>query len=978
MTRGLVLELVLRAPGLAQGLSPLSYPPLEWASSGEAYPEAVWSSVWTTTKYPGDRLSHGYLRSVSENKFMFRVQWTTLLTFCILVTSSLHQNLAPHGMDRSPLSHLTARLALNTMTDMELQRYGACVRRDAVDGSLRIQYSFESLGSRSVFQDTLPARASSELSPLIFQQGGFADFDFLARLLYQLSNHMVSLYTDEDIRRFLHTIFARFPESFLETLFQIDLPTIKAAWQELISLTLGIRSLDIYRYLIRVGPSLPSWSEGTLEDQFMAAIEVGAADIAAQILQFSISSQRLVDLYELVRRAVASGPKWTWSFETSLLCVRTFLKYSVGARTTQNWTTSALSFLLEKRRMTLEKNKHNNEHDTGPADLESYIGLVHALLRQGADVDAPDPSVQLEKYSPEVGQKLASWRTLLDISYFIHPQLHDILRKFTKFPRDTTRLVDAIRAATEGKDEFLIYIDSRRFDCPEERVWFLELVIEYFSSRPCPTETSYEVWEAALAAGARPDLLTIRCNDTGSRFPPGDLERWTPVYKLLEAVGRTGAAKTASRAGVDDSLLRLIALFISRGAIPRKATLYLATQLKLLKFFAERGVSISKVGPDGVSIAASRGDYETVDFLYSVGFDITPHEPQLQYLEHLIYGGDFRPPFEPVPTQEMVDYVWSLHATSGLPASSKAHELFYLILGTIGIYPGHEHAHRLERCKHLVSTSGLDLSYQPDAYYHTILEAAASGFRNTSYRDSNIALFNYLLQQGAPTSPDVLATLIESGAPEEVINSMLEAGVDLMSPGSGITPLAASIQRGDMKLVHRLLHRGAKIDMAASSRGETLLHLACHSLGYAPPTQAFEILQFLVNLGIDVNSGENEVPLHIAARLGHLEAVMFLLEKGAKVDKRGRIEVWTDPREYVGTNAIDEAARNGRLDVVQLLLNVGATSVHPGKSGYRGAIRKARIGKYSAVIDLIRSHVEFIWGDQGTAMIYDDDPTCFR
>lgn len=86
-------------------------------------------------------------------------------------------------------------------------------------------------------------------------------------------------------------------------------------------------------------------------------------------------------------------------------------------------------------------------------------------------------------------------------------------------------------------------------------------------------------------------------------------------------------------------------------------------------------------------------------------------------------------------------------------------------------------------------------------------------------------------------------------------------------------------------------------------------------LFYATEAGALDLVDALLYMGFSPNSfKEYELPLHCAAREGHLEIVRRLLDAGAKVNALG---------ENISTPLMDAAAA-GHADLVQLLLDRGA------------------------------------------------------
>eukprot|EP01114_Cavostelium_apophysatum_P001950 TRINITY_DN11707_c0_g1_i1.p1 TRINITY_DN11707_c0_g1~~TRINITY_DN11707_c0_g1_i1.p1 ORF type:complete len:526 (+),score=54.31 TRINITY_DN11707_c0_g1_i1:62-1639(+) len=109
-----------------------------------------------------------------------------------------------------------------------------------------------------------------------------------------------------------------------------------------------------------------------------------------------------------------------------------------------------------------------------------------------------------------------------------------------------------------------------------------------------------------------------------------------------------------------------------------------------------------------------------------------------------------------------------------------------------------------------------------------------------------------------------------------VIDALLSAGADVNAVASGgETPLHCASREGHVEAVNYLLQRNANVH-AVSSYKETPLHRAmnCHK-------NRSSVIKLLLAAGADVNAGENQKPLHIAALSGDLISTEFLLANGA-------------------------------------------------------------------------------------------------
>jgi uncharacterized protein len=150
----------------------------------------------------------------------------------------------------------------------------------------------------------------------------------------------------------------------------------------------------------------------------------------------------------------------------------------------------------------------------------------------------------------------------------------------------------------------------------------------------------------------------------------------------------------------------------------------------------------------------------------------------------------------------------------------------------------------------------------------------------------------------APNFPWMITTdplplikkLLDAGAdPNAVINSTPRAR---MREGSPRIVFATALMRaafaGDIELVKLLLAHGANPHIISSDR-ETTLMAACGTgfiNGYhrqRTPAERLEVVKLLIDLGEDVNAADSYgiTPLMVAANLGDVAIVQYLVDKGA-------------------------------------------------------------------------------------------------
>jgi ankyrin repeat protein len=136
----------------------------------------------------------------------------------------------------------------------------------------------------------------------------------------------------------------------------------------------------------------------------------------------------------------------------------------------------------------------------------------------------------------------------------------------------------------------------------------------------------------------------------------------------------------------------------------------------------------------------------------------------------------------------------------------------------------------------------------------------------------------------------VIKKLLDAGAnPNALINSTPRAH---MREGSPRLVYATALMRaafsGDIELVKLLLAHGADPHIVSSDRETTLM--AASGTGFIngyhrvrPPAERLEVVKLLVSLGEDVNAadGYGITPLMVAANLGDIEIVKYLIAQGA-------------------------------------------------------------------------------------------------
>lgn len=236
--------------------------------------------------------------------------------------------------------------------------------------------------------------------------------------------------------------------------------------------------------------------------------------------------------------------------------------------------------------------------------------------------------------------------------------------------------------------------------------------------------------------------------------------------------------------------------------------------------------------------------------------------------------------------------------------------------------------------------------------------------------DLGIEIFEYLFKQGARVRPgSPIATWIGLGGGIELVKEMVaDANLDAYTRRSGrnieygrYTALQVAALKWRTDIVELLLREGADVNAPArGSRGLTALQASCLTRAASSSQQEkkLETVRLLLDRKADINAAPARfrglTALQATAQCGDL-AVAKLLLPGADVN--------APPCKEMGLgNALDLAARAGRVDMVKFLLNWNAVSQDWGfgkiPDWYSGATRSAMHAGYHQVSDVIEQHVK--------------------
>lgn len=176
-----------------------------------------------------------------------------------------------------------------------------------------------------------------------------------------------------------------------------------------------------------------------------------------------------------------------------------------------------------------------------------------------------------------------------------------------------------------------------------------------------------------------------------------------------------------------------------------------------------------------------------------------------------------------------------------------------------------------------------------------------------------------------------------------VAQQAIEKGADPNANFGGETPLHWAVENGQKAFVRILLEHGAKLSPRTRFYQLTPLHIAAD-------LHATDIAESLIEAGAEIEARTNGgwTPLHVAVDRNADQIVGLLLAKGANIDARNNSgesvlhfvasvsfnlyrlllenSADIDPRDEYDATPLIYAAGNGRHDLVELLLERGAST----------------------------------------------------
>jgi uncharacterized protein len=193
----------------------------------------------------------------------------------------------------------------------------------------------------------------------------------------------------------------------------------------------------------------------------------------------------------------------------------------------------------------------------------------------------------------------------------------------------------------------------------------------------------------------------------------------------------------------------------------------------------------------------------------------------------------------------------------------------------------------------------------------------------------------------------------------EAVRRMLGSDADLepeSGPNEVIKPLAYAAAYGNLEIVKLLVKAGADLNGHVAYGDVALIKAAEHGND--------DILAYLIEQGADVNvpNAVGVTPFIGLCRKGDLKLVQLAAKHGGDVNS-SFISKTSDHAGEKNFSPLQASAADGRLDVVELLLSLGANP--QAEDGYKGqtAIEVAESRGHADVANLLRKQLTSVKKD---------------
>ncbi|OAL23187.1 hypothetical protein AYO20_11055 [Fonsecaea nubica] len=807
------------------------------------------------------------------------------------------------------------------------------------------------------------SHALQPFSQLKFSRTGYNDsaldshfdvYHFLGYALYILSNELLrDRPGDPRQGEIFEVLFKRVPRSVLSALLESRIPTVRAAWEQLVRQSWNVNDKNAFILLMHIGLRYPDWIPSNGHFYLIAAAAFDCLDIVRHLLR---AGYRPDDPFDSI---------WGWH-----KIPKTAIMGAIRAR-----NLNCVALLLGSCDVNRELDRARGScfaifvaslwhgEDVDNLSLEDHFvsQVLDMFLALGANVDLPMPTPTRWVLGAEYNgldwydDVHKSWRpTIVEGSYYWNSDLFKRLEPYSamSLSSEVTRFGSCL-AARHGAASLQKYLKGSPGESTRSTNEFLQLVLL----------EQFVIHDSHIAADIVQSLVNVVAD---MRLPFGAIRDMS--YLLFRAI--LGSADDRST----NDLGALFSSLIQKGAVVHSETLIASVTPRgvgLLEKLADLGVDFASQGADALCAAARLNNFEAVSWLLHQGVDINAGvsadafpedttviaatlEENFFLMFPTSYWNDWLSRHKtPKPSLEMVDYLIQMGVKLRHKTSDQSP------------FPFLKHAVEFSSRRPLIElflNSGINL-HESSAADARLLESCLKYGGSDGNSSEGLEVFKLLFERGAHVRPgSPLALLIYWGGTKDLICKVLDAGAPIdrySSESIFYTPLQAAASRGDQELVALLLSKGADINQPARGvLGKTALQAACgwDAISMAEIKIKLNLVKFLIAQGANVNAPPSDddfgvTALQAAVMCGDLEIVILLLTHRARVNTLSYMG-----QDRITQTALDCAARYGRMDTVKFLLNAGALSACLGISGYKGAIFYAKHTGKHAIADLIRKH----------------------
>lgn len=197
-------------------------------------------------------------------------------------------------------------------------------------------------------------------------------------------------------------------------------------------------------------------------------------------------------------------------------------------------------------------------------------------------------------------------------------------------------------------------------------------------------------------------------------------------------------------------------------------------------------------------------------------------------------------------------------------------------------------------------------------------------------RENDYEIAKYLLRKGAKiysetrqTTP--LLNIAVALNQKPLVQLLLQHGADVDDVDKqGKTPLAVAIERGHEKMVKYLLKHGADPNVGYRLNGEIVVRSLFLAISGRNEKIVKELLKYPVDINVQMNN-DKYTPLLMAVILGYAEIAEMLLNVK---------NVELDVVDVNGMSALHQAVANGHKDLIELMIEFGASVEVADKNGF--------------------------------------------